>query len=198
MCEKKLVIPAPEMKSIRSTEECNDLQKEDIENLIDKYFENVEAYVIRYSLYSLDIGKYKNTQITIKNKLDIYNMTELRIFEEDSELHIWKKKEKFQYRYIKDCNINSSEEKDKREVVESFYMLWGTKQKEEEDFCCIYEERGMRFYMPFKISDSDLPLYCKIRAYTNQDAEGFFSYEDYRFCGIYTKDNKRVLEDKNE
>jgi CRISPR-associated protein (TIGR03984 family) len=117
---------------------------------ISNYIETQPAYFVAYLDYKVIIGKYVNGKFrnNEQDAIDPKYVQRLRVFNEHEELLLWRSGDGLKGRYRKD------DEGDEVEVVDAEQVLFGTDAKplENSGYTEIFEKRGTRLTLPFKIS----------------------------------------------
>lgn len=114
------------------------------------------GYVVCWLHYAVLFGKIRNKKIEFyKNQMPDFNkyLLKLRAFNGREELHVWKGKKYFNFRYIKE-----DEQGDKElEFIDAKQVMFGTKFKKlDEDFYEVWEDRGIRYIIPAEIIPKQL------------------------------------------
>jgi len=139
-----------------------------------------EFCLIAYKYHEVLIGTIREGQITIEKpeELTSSHVIEMRIFNADKELYIWKDGAGYKYRLRTD-----SESEQGTEIYDVFHMLWGEKI---EDKHILTEERGMRIKLPF--NEPGAPVFYKARNYFKYNDKGQIEFYDARLVSFV--DNK--------
>jgi len=165
-----------EYKSISIKFDFETLEQE-LQNLI-----HSNSIVIVWQIHNIIWGRYQN------NKLELLDGTrnanfyqEIRVFNEDEELHLIKIDDEFQGRYIQD-GIGQEVK-----YVDSFSRFWGEKHSIKDGFIELRDiGRKISLKIPFKEKFSDTKyLGLTTRNYIGSDKNtGLSGYIDYRFLSI--------------
>jgi len=121
------------------------------------------------------------------------HLQELRVFNAESELHIWKYKNSYSGRWIK----NETAAPDASgNCLEQTVKLWGTLAKPADRFIILSESRGMELALPIVWEDRyavGINAFLRERFYLKEDASGCAYITDRRFCGILIADGNGKL-----
>jgi CRISPR-associated protein (TIGR03984 family) len=134
------------------------------------------------------------------NKFDKEHIIDIRVFDKNGELHIWKINDNFYYRFKKDDfeidkNVGHNERvlKDKKIFMEYPIVFGSTIEKVDEKWTILKErERGIKIYFPYYISQEQLPIRYKVYNYYDFDEDGILRFYDARLCGFFDKDFKEL------
>ena len=101
-------------------------------------------------------------------QLDFELLKDLRLFGSKGEWHIWKS---YNEQYVGRLIIPQT--CTEIDYIEEKHFLWGsdkcdTRAKEDTDWSCVKEDRGMKLWLPWK-QNSNLPAYLKVRQFVEQD-----------------------------
>jgi len=118
-------------------------------------------------------------------------LQELRVFNDESELRIWRYGKTYHGRIIADKEAINDESVN---CLEQNVNLWGTyATKSSDQFIILQEERGMKLALPVKFEDrfnTGINAFLKERLYLNVDDDtGCVFISDRRFCGFYVADD---------
>jgi len=171
------------------------------QDILDKAPEN--AWFIAYLYHRVVIGKITDGKFDyypdekIPNDVTLSNILKLRVFNEDSELFVWKTNiggYKARLRKDKDKKIIDPDDMknqlwfdpDKQYAVEAKQVLFGTKAEElANDYTKLKEARGNEIIIPLtnlKIDEKDHRMCIKTRSYIGYiEKTGQATYEDVRF-----------------
>lgn len=157
---------------------------------------NFEPYKGYFYLAHLD---YK----VILGKIDNYNdfskffnentkyLQNIRIFNQEKELYIFKKANKLMFRIREDIKKENCE---LISATETYQILWGTKSEIINNKTRIFEDRGIEIILPFEIKEllsATKRIAIKTRSYidfNNNQAE----YIDSRLCGFYLVNGNNI------
>lgn len=157
-----------------------------LEKIKDKL--NGKIYLLAYKHHEVQIGMIENGQIRIERQQELTRdyLKELRVFSQNGELYIWKQKQELKYRLRLDNAGEATEH-----IYDEDHFMWGNKIQ--DDRRTVYEEhRGMKFKMPFDISDSQLPLKYTARNYYDYDNNGLIRFFDARLVCFLDKNGKEL------
>ncbi len=170
------------IKTIKSTKEIYniDIKNEDIR----KHVEGLKAYVVGwyqdgllFDIFDKDISYYLKE-----------NLINLRIFNEEKEIFIYKTKNAYKLRKIEDGAG------DDVKCFDADQIMWGTNAKEKEDKIEVFEERGIKFLFPkdmveniLDLKDNKHMLVLRTRNYIDFLDNYQASIEDARFLGFKVK-----------
>ena len=138
-------------------------------------------------------GRYENEEITFSGyDMQWRHLQELRVFNKESELHVWKYGKAYHCRWIKDEISSAGAPKN---CFEQTVKLWGTSaQRQADRFIKLSEERGMTLAIPFAWDErfkDGINAFLRERLYLMEDESGCAFIADRRFCEI-------LLTGKNE
>ena len=128
------------------------------------------------------------------------HLQELRVFNSESELRIWRDGKTYRGRVITD-DKDAPEDKNGN-CLEQEVKLWGTlaeKSKSSDRFIILNEDRGMKPALPVRWEDrfeKGINAFLKERLYLKENDEtGCVYINDRRFCGLYVADEKGELKE---
>ena len=129
------------------------------------------------------------------------HLQELRVFNNESELRIWRDRKTYHGRVITD-NKDAPEDK-YGNCLEQEVKLWGTSAEKSSDrFIILAEDRGMRLALPvrwedrFKKDIKGINAFLKERLYLKENDEtGCVYIYDRRFCGLHVADENGELKE---
>ncbi len=159
---------------------------------INNYLENKEYQVYAITLSGISFGEFSNYQFKLVEditKLD--RLEELRIFDKERELHIWRQSDGKGGSVLKGRLRIDNIDKDESEL--SYYrdaeqLLFGNKPEPfKEGFTFLKEDRGFGVIVPDSLLSElkDNPrLYLCTRNYLEEWDNGQLSYCDSRFISI--------------
>ena len=147
-----------------------------------------EGYIVCWLHYEVLFGKMKNSAFVFYNGNDPdfeRYLVELRAFNENEELRIWRRMGTFFYRYRKD---NEGEE---NEYIDAEQVMFGTKSEGSNDsFHKITESKGIEYYLPSEflngktLSPKTQRLILHTRNYIGYNDFGQAGFVDSRFLKI--------------
>ena len=150
-----------------------------------------DAVIICWLFDKLISGKIEGDNVVFSDEKektidDLSKITELRAFNDNAELRIWKSQGMLKGRIRKD------DEGDAVEVVDAELVLWGTKaEKVDDSFSKLTEDRGTELILSKSIIDMDQVnkgkrMIATVRHYIDYigDDKAQASYVDYRFKEI--------------
>lgn len=160
------------------------------QDVLDNAPEN--AWFIAYLYHRVVIGRIENKQFVYykqdDNDVTLSNILKLRVFNEDSELFVWKTS-LGGYR----ARLRTDGQGLEQGIVEANQVLFGTEakpSKESQDYSVLTEKRGTEIVLPLQklgireseINDKKGRLCIKTRSYIGYIEEtGQATYEDVRF-----------------
>lgn len=124
--------------------------------------------------YALLIRTDKVELIRTQNPFDIANLTEVRAFDKNSELHLICVNGEWRGR------IRTDGAGDEVEVLDQKQLLWGKCEDSSNGVSLLREDRGIEIKVPVEISVG-MRAYFEIRSYLAADR---FEFTDFRICGI--------------
>lgn len=148
---------------------------------VKKYFES-HAFVVAYLVNEVLFGKYENNEFVFpKNKkIEEKFIVQLRVFNEDKELFIRKKGNKFLCRFRDDSNGDTTECVDTDQIISGIKIT----DYEESDFFKIESKKSRKpLLIPFSfenLSDGNRPA-IKVRNYIGYNGIMQAEYVDSRF-----------------
>ncbi|MBN2092455.1 TIGR03984 family CRISPR-associated protein [candidate division KSB1 bacterium] len=167
-----------------------------LNKFIKEKFKTAPDMAVCYFDYGIRFARWEKNALQFyndKEELKIQYLLEARIFNQDTELKIWKSGEKFCYRLRQD---NEGENCD---VIEANQNLWGT-QTENIDtvWTKIFEDRGTELVIPLNVTavpGKSLPLVAiKTHNYIGELPNGQATYQDCRFVELVpiTEDSEKT------
>ena len=113
----------------------------------------------------------------------------VRAFNENEELHVWRKTNKYFYRYRKDIYSENGN----TEYIDTDQLILGTETISiDENWKKIKEDRGSIFVLPNKILNDKVSenkrLFLKTRNYINYNSLGQAGFEDNGFIKFFLKE----------
>ena len=116
---------------------------------------------------------------------DWEHLQELRVFDNESELRVWRYGKKYYRRRIIDRDAMSDKSGN---CLEQEVKLWGTHAEKEGQFIILQENRGMKLALPIKWEDrfgKGINVFVKERLYLKEDNDtGCVYISDRRFCSL--------------
>ncbi|WP_051654175.1 CRISPR-associated protein Csx19 [Persephonella sp. KM09-Lau-8] len=145
--------------------------------------------VVLWLDYQILFGYIEQRNLFFFEKPDYDFTFRIRAFNEDEELHIWRKKNKYFYRYRKDIPSDNG----KIEYIDTNQLILGTETISiDENWKKIKEDRGSIFILPKKILNEDVSLnkrlFIKTRNYITYNPLGQVGFEDNRFVKFFLKE----------
>lgn len=184
-----------EIVEIRSKIEAKDMDsKLNNDAFIQKIKEFDEGYIVCWLDYAVLFGIIKNGEIKFyNNELPDFNkyLQKLRVFNDQSELYIWRSGDKFKFRYREDGVSN--EDGEKVEYIDADQVMYGSKFNPKDEFIEVSEKRGIRYKVPRELignySAEDLDnnkkrLVLHTRNYIGYNEIGQAGFIDSRFLRI--------------
>lgn len=176
-------------KNMRKIEPINTKRK-----VITVDIKNVESIKDEFSGFegSFVVGWYQDKLLfdMFDKDLSFYineNLINLRVFDKDKEVFIYKTKNSYKLRKIKDGDGEEMMYFDANQI------MWGTNAIELEHCIEVFEERGMRFCFPnsmdylLALKENKHMLVLKTRNYVGFLGNHQASIEDVRFLGFEVK-----------
>jgi len=157
---------------------------EEIQETINQNFQ--EATIFALLKDKATFGKYTHQQIELPDNENIafHKIEEMRIFDPNKELYIWRENNSLKGRLRKD--LPETGKKDIEYVI-SDLVLWGTRAKTEKPgWTTLKEDRGIEYTVPFPVKrvDEKHPLCLTIHTYIGYINDIQASYIDSRFVGF--------------
>ncbi|KKN48319.1 hypothetical protein LCGC14_0654110 [marine sediment metagenome] len=151
--------------------------------LIEKANEELDGncLLLVYKYNQVYIGSIikDNLNVLGDDQFELKYITEIRMFSESGELHLWKYGDDFKWRLRID-----EEEEGEVHIYEEKHVIWGTKVNNENPDELVEEHRGMRIQFPQEIINETLPLKYEVRNYFNFDDDGMIKFYDARLVRI--------------
>ena len=141
-----------------------------MKNIVDKYIENLgkDFFLLGYHTNRVDFYN------SVKD-LEVSTLMELRAFNNDGELRIWRKPDgSFDGRYKSDAGGDE-------QTFETEFILWGDSVK---DSRISQSDRGASYDSPIKVSKNELPLKVKVINYYKYDERGLIVFTDARLADV--------------
>ncbi|SNX54967.1 CRISPR-associated protein Csx19 [Thermoanaerobacterium sp. RBIITD] len=180
----------------------NSIDIDKIKSLIHRFCESRCCNILLQKDYEVLLGIATKDTICFygDNKFDEEHIIDIRVFDKNGELHIWKINDDFYYRFKEDNfeidnNIDHNERilKDKKIFVEYPIVFGSTIEKADGKWTILKErERGIKIYFPYDISWEQLPIRYKVYNYYDFDEDGILRFYDARLCGFFDKDFKEL------
>lgn len=168
-------------------ENYKNLTKKDIIKLINKEF-NKDTYGVYIAADIVDIVALKDKKLILYNNEINYDLLrELRIFDGEKELYIWKCGKSFKYRIRLDI-----EEQGDIDIIEEYHYIWGTTYDYKDNWTTITEERGTKLHI-YGQENIKGPLRYKVINYLDKNDDGTVKFVDSRIAGIYQANNKILV-----
>lgn len=156
----------------------------DLENFVHINFNN-DGYAVVYLYHKVLIGRKQYNKLLFfdNESFDLKYLLKLRVFNEQTELFIWKKNESmFNMRLRIDDNIEGATEKT---VINTRQIVWGTKlTRLKKGWSELSERRGTKLIVPFEnliIDNEKNRLELWVRNYIEFNQYGQAGYSDCRF-----------------
>ena len=145
------------------------------------------AWFVAYLYHRVVIGKFENKQLVYykqkNNDVKLSNILKLRVFNEDSELFVWKTNLGGHRARLRSDGTGTEQG-----IVETKQVLFGTEAKPLTDdpvYSVLTEKRGTEIILPIpnlKINDKKNRMCIKTRSYIGYiEKTGQATYEDVRF-----------------
>lgn len=153
-----------------------------IKTRIKEIFNEDTAYILLKESNEVSVGLYKNKDFIFKNEVlqnkDLF--IDMRIFNNEKELYIWKSKYDFKNR------IRIDNEGKEYDFYDEELLLWGNKIKNDGIFMELEEEKIKKYYIPINenvTNDNEGKLV--VRNYIGCSGEdGMAIIEDFRLLDI--------------
>lgn len=156
----------------------------DLENFIHMNFNN-DGYAVVYLYNKILIARKQNNKLLLYDNetFDLKYLLKLRVFNEQTELLIWKGNESmFNMRLRIDDDIEGASEKT---VINTRQIIWGTRlTRLKNGWSELSERRGTRLIVPFEnlvIDNEKNRLELWVRNYVEFNQYGQAGYSDCRF-----------------
>jgi len=131
--------------------------------LMDNDFPWAWAFVQEPSFVGL--GVVTKERLYLRNQVDWARLTDLRIFTNRGEWHLWQKGSQ---RWGRRLRLRSAE----TEVISERHPLWGTKVAQVDDLWWVaHEQRGFSLFVPAMFTEQDLPLCLEVNQVADYDRE---------------------------
>jgi CRISPR-associated protein (TIGR03984 family) len=158
----------------------------DIEAIIKKVIKG-DAVLVVWQMNRIIWGIWQDGEIVLSDgsRLEMIYVNEMRVFNEQGELHLSKSGDAFSGRYREDQGNQSCE------YVDTVSRFWGSKGKREKGFVELNdEERKIQLTVP---CDKDGKYYGLVtRNYIGiNDKTGQAGYDDYRYVRIISGEGGR-------
>ncbi len=148
-----------------------------------------EANIVVWQMQSIVWGKWKDNQIiwTDDEKIFEKGWIEIRIFNENEEVHLYKDGNGLKGRYRSDTGENDCE------YVDSFARFWGSNEdsagKCKEGFVCL-EDKARKLKLEIPVTEAGEKWYGLLtRNYVEYNSiNGQAGYTDFRFVAIASGD----------
>ena len=127
-----------------------------------------------------------------KNSPDWELTSDLRLFGEKGEWHVWRDWDRNYY-----ARLQKLEDID--DALTEYHALWGTKKKDTDSpaWIKVVEDRGAEIWLPLaddRLKDSDLPLRLKLKQIIDYDPKYHLAgIIDAALIGLTTSDKKPLL-----
>ena len=130
--------------------------KEDIIDTINSNInENEMYYIIAHKNHEVLVGKVdkKNIKFYSNQTIEPEHILEIRIFNEDKELHIIKEDDYFIWRLrVDNEELKKGIDEEIVEVYDEKHFMLGTRaEKYNDNWSILLEERGTKIFVPFSI-----------------------------------------------
>jgi CRISPR-associated protein (TIGR03984 family) len=183
-----------EIKTIYSKVVVKDMDKILDDDLFNQEIKEIKnGYIVCWLDYVVLFGIVKDGEIKFhNNESPDFNryLQKLRIFNEKEELYIWRSRNKFKFRYRKD---ETDEGEGIIEYIDAKQIMYGNKFHVKDGFIEVYEDRGIRYFLPKEFIDSNLiekldknknRLVLHTRNYIGYNEIGQAGFVDSRFLKI--------------
>jgi len=160
-------------------------QLSELSDLIAAKFGDNEATAVFYLDYGIRFAKWHDRILEFaaaSTSVEFSFLQLARIFDQNSELKIWRSDEGLGYRWRVD------EQGQDCFAIDARQNLWGTKVDHQElpaGWTKLKEDRGTELIVPLEIQTAvALPAYIKTRNYIGEMANGQATYVDCRFVAL--------------
>ena len=177
--------------TVLKTAKCGETITYDTFNSVEEILEKINQNFDQATLFTLlkdkaIFGKYTNQTIQFpENETITFPMIEeMRIFNKDKELYIWRENNTLKGRLRKDLPETGKQD---REYVISNLVLWGTRAKTAKPgWTTLKEDRGIEYTVPYQVKrvDEKHPLRLRIHTYIGYINDIQAGYIDSRFVEI--------------
>ena len=144
----------------------------------------VKGHAVCWLHQSVMIGRIEGGKLSFHDgtsTVNVADLVELRLFDENGELFVWKVEEGFRYR------LRTDGSGDEANVIDTLQPLWGTKVLGEgSGWSSIAEDRGIRLEAPFtglRLTPTER-LSLKCRNYIEFNDQQQAGFADCRFMGF--------------
>ena len=166
--------------------------KEDIIDTINSNInENEMYYIIAHKNHEVLVGKVdkKNIKFYSNQTIEPEHILEIRIFNEDKELHIIKEDDYFIWRLrVDNEELKKGIDEEIVEVYDEKHFILGTRaEKYNDNWSILLEERGSKIFVPFSIElfnnkSKNSKMYYIARNYISNDK--LIRFEDARLIKL--------------
>lgn len=188
---------SPELKFVKTEQkEFNHLERLDEAELAEMIPCQETALVYWQSADKVDFGLYKDEKLRFHGyEPNWKHLQEIRVFNRDWELHIWRKGTGYAGRWIRDLEEKTEcADVTENNCLDQKVKLWGSKTRQEGGFTIISEERGMSLALPcVDMPDDGINAFLQEKRYLGEDDAGCVYFRDRRFCWIWISENKKEL-----
>ncbi|WP_066635758.1 type III-D CRISPR-associated protein Csx19 [Desulfolucanica intricata] len=172
---------------VKSSYIINELVIDNYGKLIEKVVEIFKdnGFVVAYLYYKVLIGKFENGKLIFyqHETIEPKYLQTLRVFNDDKELLLWSKGEKFF-----NVRLRVDGEGEELDYIDAKQILWGTESKEKkEGWSTLIEDRGTEIIIPLsglKLDVNKKRLKLKTRNYIGCNEVGQAGYIDSRFVSF--------------
>ena len=168
------------------------ISKQDIIDTINSNInENELYYIIAHKNYEVLVGKVdkKNIKFYSNQTIEPEHILEIRIFNEDKELHIIKEDDYFIWRLrVDNEELKKGIDEEIFEVYDEKHFMLGTRaEKYNDNWSILLEERGTKIFVPFSIElfnnkSKNSKMYYIARNYISNDK--LIRFEDARLIKL--------------
>ena len=155
----------------------------DLLEYISKYVQ--DGLVVIYLNYRVMIGRLEKGNILLYRTTDlsINYLLQIRAFNKDKEVLIWKKEANLFGVRVREDRFN--EENPTDEAVRAHHLLCGKVKRTSENWVLLREERGTELVIPYSNElEPNTRMFLETINYIKYNELGQASYEDCRFVGF--------------
>lgn len=170
-------------------DESKDLRQFLIEKVNKELGGNCLLLVYKYNQVYIGSIIKDNLNVLGDDQFELKYITEIRMFSESGELHLWKYGDKFKWRLRIDEEVEGE-----IHIYEEKHVIWGTKINTKNTNELVEEHRGMRIQFPREIINEPLPIKYEVRNYFNFDEDGMIKFYDARLVKIINNNGDVINE----
>lgn len=161
-------------------------------NMRECFANKQDAWAVVWCDHEVRIGRWKSDCLAFPSGEDFESryLQRLRLFNEYSELHVWRTNGVFKGRFRRDDDSGTE-----TDVVIARQLLYGTDAERVEGGSRLFEERGMGLSFPITglKADQKNRLFIETRNYIGYSSECQATYIDCRFVAFTDAYGRRIL-----